>query len=69
MSENRIIDLETKIAYQDKAIEDLSNTVFQLDQKLEQVKLVCDGLKLKLSSLTQQAGVEVGEHNEKPPHY
>ena len=69
MSEDRIVELETKIAYQDKAIEDLSNIVFKLDRKLEQVKLVCDGLKLKLNSFTEQAGVEVGEHNEKPPHY
>ncbi len=69
MSENRIIELETKVAYQDKAIEELSETVFQLDQKLEQLKRVCDGLRLKLVAITEQSGLEVGEHNEKPPHY
>ena len=69
MSENRIIELETKVSFQDKAIEDLSETIFRLDQKMEQLQRICDGLKQKLTALTEQAGLDVGEHNQKPPHF
>ena len=69
MSENRIIELETKVSFQDKAIEDLSETVFHLDQKIEQLERVSEDLKQKLTVITELAGLDVGEHNEKPPHY
>ena len=69
MSDNRIIELETKVAYQEKAIEDLSQTIFQLDQKLERLERLCQALKQKLTAITEQTGLDVGEHNEKPPHY
>lgn len=69
MSENRIIELETKLTYQDKAIEDLSETVFRLDQKLEQLQRVCDSLKQKIIAINELTGLEVDEHDQKPPHY
>ena len=66
---SKLIELESKIAFQDRAIEELSDSLFKMDKKLAAVELLCESLKTKLSSLSQQSGLEVGEHNEKPPHY
>ncbi|MCR9159188.1 MAG: SlyX family protein [Nannocystaceae bacterium] len=63
--EDRIVDLEVRLAYQDKIIADLdevvrafADRVVKLERELEVVK---DTLK---------AGVpEVGPQDEKPPHY
>ena len=66
---SKLIELESKIAFQDRAIEQLSDSLFQLDKKLAAVELLCQSLKVKMNNLSQQSGIEVGEHNEKPPHY
>lgn len=63
--EDRIVDLEVRLAYQDKIIADLdevvrafADRVVKLERELEVVK---DTLK---------AGVpEVGPQDERPPHY
>lgn len=65
----KIIDLETRLAFQDKAIEEMSETLFKLDKKYAALELLCHSLQQKLQSLSQQPGLEVGDHDDKPPHY
>ena len=70
MSENaKLIELESKIAFQDKAIEDLSDIIFQLDKKLTTMESKYESLRLKMTQLIQSEGLEVGQHDDKPPHY
>lgn len=68
MTEQRLIDLETKIAHQELLIEELNQVVY------EQQKVV-DKLEKTLSSLVKRfqdaliEGNEIRGPNEKPPHY
>ncbi len=64
MSEQRLIDLETKISFQEVLIEDLQKVVNDQYLSLEKIEknmqVLTEKLKTSDSSLPQ---------NEKPPHY
>ena len=64
MNENRIIELETKIAHQEMALEELQKSVH--DQSM-----VIDKLQKTLKVLQQSVenSIEPAPRNEKPPHY
>ena len=65
----KIIDLETKLAFQDKAIEELSTALFKLDKKYAALELICHSMQKKIQNLTQLSGLDVSDHDDKPPHY
>ena len=67
--DSKIIDLETKLAFQDKAIEELSESLFKLDKKQAALEQLCHSLQKKLHNFSQASGLDVGEHDDKPPHY
>ncbi len=63
--EDRIVDLEVRLAYQDKIIADLDEVVRAFADRV--VKLERE---LEVVTETLKTGVpEVGPQNEKPPHY
>ncbi len=63
--EDRIVDLEVRLAYQDKIIADLDEVVRAFADRV--VKLERE---LVVVTETLKTGVpEVGPQNEKPPHY
>ncbi len=65
--EQRLIELETKIAYQDKIIEDLSEVIYKQQQQVSALEKSIVHLKNQLDSL-QTGDNEIRGH-EKPPHY
>lgn len=68
MIEQRLENIETKIAFQEDLIEELNKTVYQQQLKLERLEAVCKSLARHIESLAE-AGSEGGNANEKPPHY
>jgi SlyX protein len=59
----RIDGLETRIAFQDKTLEELSGVLAQQQQLIDQ-------LKAKIKDLVVQLGNSVSDSgNEPPPHY
>ncbi|MEY1660755.1 SlyX family protein [Isoalcanivorax beigongshangi] len=70
MDDDRLIDLETRIAYQDDLLETLNDIVASQQQQLDQLHKICHGLLEHLHELS--AAVAKGplavEH-EIPPHY
>jgi SlyX protein len=68
MNDNRLTDIESKIAFQENIIKDLSDTVYhqqkQLDKLNETLKLLID--QIRESSLISP---RVNPKDEKPPHY
>lgn len=61
----RITDLEIKLTYQDALIETLNQCVIELRGEV-------DGLRTTVETLQRQlleGVVDVGPHDEKPPHY
>lgn len=66
--ENRIIDLESKLAFQDETINELNEVITdqqnQLDQLREEIRL----LGLRLTSVADSSNVSE-EKEPPPPHY
>ena len=69
MHEQRVVELETKLAFQEKALEDLSLALFNQDKRIEKLESVCEILRQKLADLGESGGVDAGEHDQQPPHY
>ena len=68
MIEERIVNIETKITFQEDQIEELNKTVYQQQQKLDRLEAICEALARELRALAE-AGNEGKPANERPPHY
>lgn len=68
MNEERLIEIETKIAHQEVQIEDLNQVIIRQQSTI-------DDLETKLTKLIERfkevagSGPDIGSANEKPPHY
>lgn len=68
MNEERLIDLEMKLAHQEHATEILQQTVYEQQKELARLE---EALK-RSTRLFKASGVgapEMGPHDERPPHY
>lgn len=63
--EQRLIELEVKISYQDKIIEDLSDVLYKQQQQIMSLEKSLDLLK----KLVESVGDNEIRGHEKPPHY
>jgi SlyX protein len=68
MIEDRLVNIETKLSYQEDLVEELNKTVYQQQQKLERLEAICEALARELRALAE-AGNDGKPANEKPPHY
>jgi SlyX protein len=68
MTEERLENIEAKIAFQEDQIEELNKTVYQQQQKLERLEAICEALARELRALAE-AGNDGKPGNERPPHY
>lgn len=67
MSENRITELETRIAYQEHTIQELNDIVYRQQQQIDKVEVMCKHLMDRIQSLSEAASSLPA--NERPPHY
>ncbi|MDX8385858.1 MAG: SlyX family protein [Gallionella sp.] len=65
----RLENIETKIAYQEDMIEELNKTVYQQQQKLERLEATCESLAQHIATLYESASDGSKPENERPPHY
>lgn len=63
-----MIDLETKVAYQEKTIQDLNEVVCGQQQQIDQLAGTCTHLVDRLNSVEEMAA-DGSPPVEKPPHY
>jgi SlyX protein len=68
MIEERIVNIEAKITFQEDLIEELNKTVYQQQQELDRLQVFCESLARNIQSLAE-AGSEGKPANERPPHY
>jgi len=66
--EQRLEELETRIAYQEVAIEELTSTTLAQQQTIEGLQAQLDYLKSLLKDLTPSAVAPMSEETP-PPHY
>lgn len=69
MSEARLVNIETKIAFQEDLLEELNKSVYQQQKKLEQLEATCEALARHLSALAESVNENKPAASERPPHY
>ena len=68
MLEERLIDIESKITYQEDLLQDLNRTVYEQQKKIERLEALSESLVGHVRELSEAAG-ERGAGSERPPHY
>jgi SlyX protein len=69
MSEERLVEIETKIAFQEKTIQDLNDVLCEQQQEIERLGSTCDALVKRVKELSEFTPGMDAPANEKPPHY
>ena len=69
MSEERLVEIETKIAFQEQTIEDLNGVLYEQQQEIERLGSICDALVKRVKELSEFTPGIDAPANEKPPHY
>jgi SlyX protein len=62
MNDERLIEIESKLAHQEMLIEELNQVLYK-----QQVTI--DEMEKLLRSLVKEQRKDIGPANEKPPHY
>jgi SlyX protein len=68
MTEDRLVDIETKIAYQEDTIQELNKVVCQQQKQIQRLEAICESLIEHVRDL-RDAVPQGGAANERPPHY
>ncbi len=69
MNDERLNNIETKIAYQEDLLDALNKTLYEQQKKLEQLEARCAALTGSMSSLAQAVHENNAGMDERPPHY
>ena len=69
MIEERLVNIETKISFQEDLIEELNKAVYQQQQKIERLEAICEALARELRALNEAGNEGKATANERPPHY
>lgn len=67
-TEDRMVDIESKIARQEDLVDTLNQTVFRQQQKIDELEALCSALARHIRDM-RDASAEGGPAHEKPPHY
>lgn len=66
--ENEIIDLQSKLAFQDEAISELNNVITDQQQQLDQLREEIRLLNIRIASVAEASNT-AEEKEPPPPHY
>ena len=69
MSEQKIVELEEKIAFLQNMIDELNMVVFRQGEKLEKLNLKLKDTNEKLLNQSESITTNRFDSDEKPPHY
>ena len=69
--DRQLAELETRVAFQDQAIESLNRALADQQQQLLRQQRLIDAMAQRLRELASQADAGVGDapQDERPPHY
>ncbi|MCY1401389.1 Protein SlyX [compost metagenome] len=65
--EERVADLESRLAFQDDALQTLSDVVYEQERVIERLRLQMQVLIKRLEELQGEVGV--ADDDAPPPHY
>ena len=63
MNENRLEEIETKLAFHDKAIKELNDVIYDQQRQIDRMTRLIEELEKQLPENSTSPA------NEKPPHY
>ncbi len=66
MDEDRLIDIETKMAHQEQLLSELNDALTDQQAQISRLESLCQSLIDRLKSLGEQADPS---GDERPPHY
>lgn len=70
LHENRLIDIETKLAHQELLVDELNGIVTGQQRRIDTLEARCQALLERLRSLGDGGGAGTGSPDEeRPPHY
>lgn len=65
--EERMVELEIRVARQDDMLEVLNQTVYRQQKQIDDLQALCAALARRLQEMRDAP--EAGPANDKPPHY
>ena len=68
MSEDRLIDLESKLAHQDQLLNELNDVVTEQQARIMQLEQLSNSLMERVRSIGESTPDDAAQ-NERPPHY
>ena len=68
MNEERIVEIEIKVARQEDLVESLNQMVYQQQRKIDELEALCSALAHRIKDMSSTDS-ERQPANEKPPHY
>lgn len=68
MNEARFIEIETRIAYQEDTLRELSDVLARQQQEIDRLRRLCDTLQSRMEAGADSARPASQVH-EPPPHY
>ena len=69
MDEERLRDIEIKLAYQEKTIKDLNDVICEQQKEIEKLDFICKALTKNNREYAQMVLGSDAPADEKPPHY
>ncbi|HSM31501.1 MAG TPA: SlyX family protein [Woeseiaceae bacterium] len=68
MTEQRFVDLETKLAHQEHLLLELNDVITKQQENIMRLEKLCDSIIERVRSLSEAAPADT-DADEKPPHY
>jgi SlyX protein len=68
VDEDRVINIETKLAHQEKLLTELNEVLTDQQSRISRLESLCQSLIDRIKSLTDAADIEPLS-DERPPHY
>jgi SlyX protein len=68
MIEDRLVDIEIKLSYQEATVRDLNSVVCEQQKQIDRLESLCKDFAKRIKVLTEALEGEI-PLNEKPPHY
>lgn len=71
-NDDRLIEIETKIAFQEDLVQELNKIVYEQQKKIDRLEAVCHALVEHVKDLSRtvvDGNAAGGAVDERPPHY
>lgn len=69
VNEQRIVELETRLTYQEQSLDELNVVLTEQGSRLARLERLAGRLESQLIGLAQQLQDDAGLADDKPPHY